>query len=76
MVTFDAKTKTAKFYINGEAQTAASDNTASAGTIVADDTTKYIGWNGAHASGGQLTGMLDDVNLWTLPRWLRPRSTR
>lgn len=64
MVTFDAKTKTAKFYINGEAQTAASDNTASAGTIVADDTTKYIGWNGAHASGGQLTGMLDDVKLW------------
>ncbi|WP_204313966.1 MULTISPECIES: beta-1,3-specific beta-L-arabinofuranosidase [Bifidobacterium] len=65
MVTFDAKTKTAKFYINGEGRTATAGNTTSAGTIAADDTTKYIGWNGTHASGGQLTGSLDDVKLWS-----------
>ncbi|WP_082440276.1 beta-1,3-specific beta-L-arabinofuranosidase [Bifidobacterium aesculapii] len=64
MVTFDATTKTAKFYVNGESRAYTTGNTEQPGSITANDAVKYIGWNGAHASGGQLNGTLDDVKLW------------
>lgn len=64
MVTFDSSSKSAKFYVNGEGKSAQADNTGSEGTIVADDTNTYIGWNGSHNSGGTLTGSLDEVKLW------------
>jgi DUF1680 family protein len=66
MVTFDSAAKTAKFFINGEGKASAAGNTSSPGVITADDTTKYIGWNGTHANGGKLNGALDEVKLFNV----------
>lgn len=65
MVTFDSATRQAAFYINGVKQSSSVGNVSSQGTIVADDSVKYIGLNGAHNSGGWLSGSLDEVKVWS-----------
>jgi DUF1680 family protein len=68
VVTFDAETKTAQFFRNGERQqaTVRFPTTADApGTIVGEDTsTKTLGFNGPVYNGAHAVGLLDDYRLY------------
>lgn len=67
MVSWNDSSKTAVFYINGIRQSAHTSGDQNAGKTIKPTTdTKYIGWNGAHNSGGTLNGILDEVRVWNV----------